>query len=344
MITNDQAQQLVSGGGSVVGTDDEKIGDIGQIFLDDRTDQPEWVTAKTGLFGSGESFVPLQGASVDGNNVRVPYDKATVKDAPRISDADGHLSVDDEDRLFAHYGVDDSAGTTRADQTSGGLAGALAGDDDRSRGGDRDTEQHVGQLPGRRTGEHTGHDTGHDGDHDGDRRTGPAAGDVRDQDLAGQAGSGAGHDTSGPNTDSAMTRSEEQLHVGTERRTTGRARLRKYVVTENVSTTVPVSHEEVRLEREPITDANIGDATSGGELTSEEHEVVLHEERPVVEKETVPVERVRVDVDTVAGEEQVDEQVRKEQVELDDSALGTPGTRDDQGTADRARRDEVDRG
>ena len=178
-----------------------------------------------------------------------------------------------------------------------------------------------------RTGEHTGHDTGHDGDHDGDRRTGPAAGDVRDQDLAGQTGSGAGHDTSGPNTDSAMTRSEEQLHVGTESRTT-------YLR----------SHEEVRLEREPITDANIGDATSGGELTSEEHEVVLHEERPVVEKEIVPVERVRVDVDTVAGEEQVDEQVRKEQVELDDNALGTPGTRDDQGTADRARRDEVDRG
>ena len=91
-----------------------------------------------------------------------------------------------------------------------------------------------------------------------------------------------------------MTRSEEQLHVGTQPREAGRARLRKYVVTEQVTQTVPVSHEEVRIEREPITDANVGAATSGPAISEEEHEVVLHEERPVVDKETVPVERVRL--------------------------------------------------
>ena len=79
-----------------------------------------------------------------------------------------------------------------------------------------------------------------------------------------------------------MTRSEERLHVGTEQVETGRARLRKYIVTENVTQTVPVSHEEVRVEREPITDANRGEAMSGGDLTEEEHEVTLHAERPVV--------------------------------------------------------------
>jgi uncharacterized protein (TIGR02271 family) len=115
-----------------------------------------------------------------------------------------------------------------------------------------------------------------------------------------------------------MTRSEEQLHVGTETRATGRARLRKFIVTENVTKTVPVSREEVRIEREPITDANRGDAMAGGDLTSEEHEVVLNEERVVVNKETVPVERVRVDKDTVTGEQQVSEEVRKEQIELED--------------------------
>jgi uncharacterized protein (TIGR02271 family) len=115
-----------------------------------------------------------------------------------------------------------------------------------------------------------------------------------------------------------MTRSEERLEVGTESRESGRARLRKFVVTENVTQTVPVSHEEVRIEREPITDANRDEAMSGGEITEEEHEVTLHEERPVTRKETVPVERVRLDTETVTDQEQVSEQVRKEQIEADE--------------------------
>ena len=118
-----------------------------------------------------------------------------------------------------------------------------------------------------------------------------------------------------PNTDDAMTRSEERLHVGTEQVETGQARLRKYIVSETVTQTVPVSHEEVVVEREPITDANRDAAMSGGELTEEEHEVTLHAERPVVAKETVPVERVRLGTETVTGTEQVSEEVRKEQIE-----------------------------
>ena len=127
-----------------------------------------------------------------------------------------------------------------------------------------------------------------------------------------------GRDTSGPTTDDAMTRSEEQLHVGTEGVEAGRARLRKYVVTENVTQTVPVSHEEVRLEREPISDANRDAALSGEPITEEEHEVTLHAERPVVEKEAVPVERVRLTTDTVTEEAQVNETVRKEQIDEPD--------------------------
>src|SRR5688572_17221804 len=95
-----------------------------------------------------------------------------------------------------------------------------------------------------------------------------------------------GHDVSGPNTDDAMTRSEEELRVGKTQREAGRARLRKYVVEDEVTQTVPVRREEVRIEREPITDGNVGDATSGPEISSEEHEVVLHEEEPVAEKRT----------------------------------------------------------
>jgi uncharacterized protein (TIGR02271 family) len=125
-----------------------------------------------------------------------------------------------------------------------------------------------------------------------------------------------GTDTSGPTTDDAMTRSEEELRVGTQTRERGRARLRKYVVTENQQVTVPVSREEVRVEREPITDANLEDATSGPAISEEEHEVTLHEETPVVDKRAVPKERVRLDTETVTEERQVAEEVRKEQIEV----------------------------
>jgi uncharacterized protein (TIGR02271 family) len=126
-----------------------------------------------------------------------------------------------------------------------------------------------------------------------------------------------GRDVSGPTTDEAMTRSEEELAVGTETRERGRARLRKYVTTEQVTKTVPVQREEVRVEREPITDANLDAATSGPAISEEEHEVTLHQEEPVVEKRAVPRERVRLDTETVTDERQVSEEVRKEQIEVD---------------------------
>ncbi len=131
---------------------------------------------------------------------------------------------------------------------------------------------------------------------------------------------GPGQDTSGRNTDEAMTRSEEQLHVGTEQTHGGTARLRKYVTTEDVTKTVPVSHEEVRVQREPITDANRGEAMSGAELSEEEHEVTLHAEKPVVNKETVPVERVKLGTETVTEEHTVNETVGKEQIEMEDES------------------------
>jgi uncharacterized protein (TIGR02271 family) len=128
---------------------------------------------------------------------------------------------------------------------------------------------------------------------------------------AGEAGRGGGEDD-------AMTRSEEEVRVGTARQERGRARLRKHVVTEQVQQTVPVGREEVRVEREPITDANRDEALSGPEISEGEHEVTLHEEVPVVEKRAVPKERVRLGKDTEQQEHAVSEEVRKERVEIDD--------------------------
>jgi uncharacterized protein (TIGR02271 family) len=234
-------------GRTMLDRDGSRIGSIDAIYLDDQTGQPEWALVNTGLFGTKSTFVPLAQATQAGEEVRVPYDKQLVKDAPRV-DPDGHLSEAEERQLWRHYGLDY----------------------------DRTTRRRA-----------TGRDT-------------------------------VGQDTSGPTTDDAMTRSEEELRVGTAERERGRVRLRKYVTTEQVQQTVPVQRERARVEREPITDANRDAATSGPEISEAEHEVVLREEEPVVEKRAVPKERVRLDKDTVTDEEQVAGEVRKEQVEVQD--------------------------
>ncbi|HET9873276.1 MAG TPA: PRC and DUF2382 domain-containing protein [Propionibacteriaceae bacterium] len=283
MVSKEQAQTLAAAKGNVLTSAGDKVGGIGQIYVDDTTGDPTWVTVKTGLFGTSESFVPLQGADIDGDDVRVGYDKDTIKDAPRV-DADGNISPEEEDRLYSYYGL------------GGGGVGDGFSDRDGDSSGYRDVSTAgtagVGVVDGTRSDDYDG-DASVEG-----RRT-------------------VGHDTSGPTTDDAMTRSEERLNVGTQKRESGRARLRKYVVTENVTHTVPVSREEVRIEREPITDANRGAAESGPAISDEEHEVVLHEERPVVEKEAVPVERVRLDKETVTDHATVSEDVRKEQIDMD---------------------------
>jgi uncharacterized protein (TIGR02271 family) len=303
MITKENIDRLAGNGSNVLDSEGNKIGSIGQLYLDDRTEDPSWATVKTGLFGTSESFVPLAEATVDGDDIRVPYTKDQVKDAPRV-DPDGHLSETDEDRLFEHYGLGANGAYTGT--TGTGTAGT-------------GTDTYAGSAGTAGTGTGTGTDsyTGTTGTNAGTRPVG-----TEGYDDAGASRGAVGHDTSGPTTDDAMTRSEEQLHVGTESRETGRARLRKYIVTENVTQTVPVSREEVRVEREPITDANAGAALDGPDLSEEEHEVVLREERPVVEKETVPVERVRLDKETVTDQETVSEEVRKEQIETDGDDSG----------------------
>ena len=152
----------------------------------------------------------------------------------------------------------------------------------------------------------------------GDRDFADTDRDVSDRDVSDRGTTG--YDTSGPTTDDAMTRSEEELTVGKTERESGRVRLQKYVVEEEVTQTVPVRREEVRIEREPITDANVGDATSGPAISEEEHEVVLHEEAPVAEKRVVPKERVRLDKDVQTEDRQVSDTVRKEQVDVDGDA------------------------
>jgi uncharacterized protein (TIGR02271 family) len=176
-----------------------------------------------------------------------------------------------------------------------------------------EADQHLSETEEQQLWRHYGLDY-QAGDQPADR-AGEAGTDAGGYDREAAAG---GYDRQATGRDDAMTRSEEELQVGTQARERGRARLRKYVTTEQVQQTVPVQREEVRVEREPITDANIDAAMAGPDISEAEHEVVLHEEEPVVEKRTVPRERVRLDKEAVTDQEQVAEEVRKEQVDVSD--------------------------
>lgn len=102
MLTREDMEGLLNRGGDVIGRDGGKIGSIGQLYTDDETGDPTWVAVKTGLFGTSQSFIPLEGAWIESNDLVVPYTKDYVKDAPRV-EAEGHLEPEEEDRMYAHY-------------------------------------------------------------------------------------------------------------------------------------------------------------------------------------------------------------------------------------------------
>jgi len=88
---------------TVVDPSGAKVGTVTDVYVDDQSQQPDWLAISTGLFGTKVSFVPIDGARVDDDDVVVAYDKETIKDAPRV-EADGALSVEEEQTLYTHYG------------------------------------------------------------------------------------------------------------------------------------------------------------------------------------------------------------------------------------------------
>lgn len=224
-------------GCDVIDADGRHVGKVGQVFLSDRTGEPEWVTVRTGMFGMKQTFVPLIGARRSGDELRVPFGKETIKDAPNVDVDDDRLTLEEEAGLYRYYGLRPSG------------------------------------VPSQRT--------------PGDAET-------------------------GDNLD--MTRSEERMRVGKETREAGHVRLRKYVETEQVQEEIPLEHDEVVIEREPISE---GMPLGGGEFEDDEESITLYEERPVVGKETRPVERVRVHKERVREDETVRGDVRRERFEVD---------------------------
>ncbi|MFC7401932.1 PRC-barrel domain-containing protein [Citricoccus sp. GCM10030269] len=124
---------------TVFGNDGEKIGTVGQVYLDDQSDQPTFVTVKTGLFGLKETFVPVDQAAQTDDGLQVPYDKAFIKDAPNV-DPDGLLSPDEERRLYEHYSMEYRGGGGRPPE-SGTEPGSSPGTDSNP---DADSDRDLG--------------------------------------------------------------------------------------------------------------------------------------------------------------------------------------------------------
>jgi uncharacterized protein (TIGR02271 family) len=291
-------------GSAAYGPDGEKIGTVEHFFTDDRTGAPTWVAVSTSLFGTRHSVVPATEATFTEGTVRLPVTKEAVRTAPSVSDQ--HLDPEAEALLRQHYGLDagttPGAGTTagtRTAETTAGTTPVPSGDDA--------TTRDLSQLPA---------DSG--------------AGGTR-QDTAGIDRAAAQDATvpvaavpTPPSADGAMTRSEEQLRVATERYAAKRVRVVKYVVTEEVQITVPIRREEIRIEEVPLDD---GAPTTAGDLDAVgtgglPETIVLHTERPVVSTEVVPVERVRLRTEWVQEQQQVRDQVRRERVDVDQDHLG----------------------
>jgi stress response protein YsnF len=200
-------------GRTVVDRDGDKIGTFDELYLDE-SDRPAWAAVTTGLFGMRQTFVPLSEAQSDGDVLRVPFGKDMVKDAPRI-DPDSQLDAEEEAVLYRHYGL--------RGERDGVDDEPVAARDEPARDATRRDETQRDEAPGAADAE-----------------------PLRERAAAEDEAVADGGDTG-----AEMIRSEEEVSVGTRRRVAGKARLKKYVVTEHVQKVVPVKREKVALEFDP---------------------------------------------------------------------------------------------
>lgn len=269
------ADQLV--GATVTDSDGRGVGTVEQVFRDDVDGTPSWARIRS---ARGLHFVPLAGSRVtSGGRISIPFDSQKIMDEPDIK-VDRHMSVEQEERLGAYFGVRVPAQPSPPAQEQIKAARTQLG---QMRQGRPRADQ--GQAA----------------------RVRPArAGSA----LAEQAQA----EGIQPSTE-WLVRSEERLAVDIETRETGRVILRKFVDTEPVQQSVRVFHEEYVVERVPIGK----DDQVSAQIAESQQELILHEARPNISKATIPVEKVRLGVRKVEEDKTVRGELRKERIEIDDS-------------------------
>jgi hypothetical protein len=221
-------------GRTMVDRDSNRVGQIVDIYLDNETEQPEWAVVRTGLFGMRSTFVPLAEATEVNDEVQVPHHRMEVKEAPNIEPG-GQLSEAEEVELYRHYGLDYD--TVRV------ANGAPADQARAAPAGDPTTTP---------------------------TETGSASVDPEPGISSGEASQGrrdAGEEVNRPFVYETPGRPEG--NAGTRRRQPGQVRLRRYLVTEVVTETESGQRHEVRVQREPVSDAEVDAATAAPERPSE---------------------------------------------------------------------------
>ncbi|WP_188302495.1 PRC and DUF2382 domain-containing protein [Streptomyces sp. CBMA123] len=322
-------------GHKAVDRNGDKIGTVDEVYLDDATGQPEWAAVRTGIFGR-DAFVPLTTSEFSGEELRVPYDKSLVKDSPDFG-VGQHLSPAQELQLYRYYGLD-----TPVDGRPAAGEPGRAAQPDLDFGTTSAAEAakaakplafHSAEPGPTMTTTATTTTTSTDTATEAHVRTLSAPAPIVNGTVAASAatpvvepkrqpvppsvdpaGTAA---ASAPNGPVEITCREERLDITTEWHVLGTAKLRKYVTSEQVERRVPVVRERARVERMPVGDAERASLTEK-EIAEAVEEVTLREERPVVRKYLAPIERVRLVVERYTAEEVVQDELRREHVEVHD--------------------------
>jgi uncharacterized protein (TIGR02271 family) len=290
------AEELI--GARVTGGDGQMVGTVEQVFNDDADGRPVWALIRA---GKKDKFVPLGGSRFSKDGLSIPFDTKLIMSSPDV-DAGRHMSAGQADQLNRHFGL---------------TVPQQAGQPDVPAQGQQDTSGQAGQQDV----------SGQAGQQDISGRAGQQ--DMRggQQDRSAQAGQqGRSAQAGQPDVDGQLTsewliRTEERVDVGVETLETGTARLHKYVDTEPVEQAVHVYHEEVEIERVPVTPE---EQASGAPIAEDQKEVILHQQRAVFRKEAVPVERVRLVVRRVEEDKTFRDEVRKERIEVESDGGRAP--------------------
>lgn len=284
----------------------EKVGDVKDVYVNDITGQPDFVSVTSGIF-SGSTLVPLRGHSFDGEDVTLAFNKDRIQDAP-VTDENGHLTERDREALYRHYGLESAV-----DQVTYDFGNTVEETPVETQVSDRD----VAEVPTVAAGDANIAGTVDESSVDSD----DVVTDAPQVGFVPAAYDTAENEPARGEVSDELVLSEEQLRVEKERVEAGEARIQKYVVTEMQTIEVPVTREEVRIVREPISEEDRV-KYEGASLGDQEASVVLYEERVVVSKVTVPVERVSLRTETVEETKVVEESVARERLETDGPVTG----------------------
>ena len=290
-----QAEQLI--GARVTGRDGQVVGTVQDIFKDDKDGTPVWARIRA---GTRELFVPLGGSRVTKDGLSVPFDTKQIMSSPDVN-VERHMSAGQTDQLKRHFGLTIPA--------QGGPLGA-------------DAERGRAQQDAAQRAPDQGDQARWDETERGQAEGGQAQTGRGQPGVAAAAGTMRG-ETQRDETQQGqdwLILTEERVDVGTEMLESGRARLHKYVDTEPIEQTVHVYHEEYDIERVPIS----AEEQVHGEIAEQELEVTLHEERPVLHKEAVAVERVRLNVKRVDEDRTLRDEVRRERLKVEDCRERSP--------------------